>query len=195
MSENALMVDRIHRAALKELLQAMATGRITTGEFVGRIGPLERSADPGVVEIIESMADFDNDLAFNYRLRGRNRLSKAHRRMVARAILFLKSDRPYEWEREPATVVELLCGLSATVELCLSAYYFTMGFGWWLGMQGWNGYLSLGVLSAAAGILTIVWLVRRPRPTSHLRPPGDRDVWPYFRKTDCDEDCRLPKAA
>jgi len=178
------MVICDHRTALKEALQAMATGRITTDEFLDRTENLELSNDSAVSTLLEHFAErYCDDDFFSYRLKGRNRLPRDARREFARAILFLRSDRPYEWPPDPASALGMLAAVVFVPGL-LASMHFAM-----------SGPLALGLLIFAFTIGAVCLGIRVANEETDWQSQGDFAVWPYFRQSDCDADARLPRAA
>src|SRR5437870_2940764 len=88
------MIDRKGRAALAVHLRHLASGRLTNAEFDSV--RLDRSEDAALVAIGDAGWSLYDDF-FVYRLRGRRALNSETREAVARCILFLDSDLPYEW--------------------------------------------------------------------------------------------------
>src|SRR5687768_10265216 len=131
------MVDREARNQLAELLRHFAAGRLTWRDFVLRQEPISISTRDPVVHSIstkvwyhyscgcEDIEDAEDalDLASCERCREpRPALDRAERREVARWIVFLYSDREYEWQE-------------GRLELALA----------------WYGFLAFAWLSAALG--------------------------------------------
>lgn len=91
-------VDRAARNQLSQGIRWLAAGTIDTGDFEDRFGhSAARARDPGVRAIFWQGAwvlysDFERTP-----LRGMRRLSRDTRRAIARWIIFLDSDLPYEW--------------------------------------------------------------------------------------------------
>jgi hypothetical protein len=106
------MVDRNARDALAESLRHLASGSITNDEFERQVP--RHSVDPAVSSIVDASWFLYSDLS-TYRLRGHNRLPSASRRRVARAILFLKSELPYEWSYPNPTVLVRVLYLLANI--------------------------------------------------------------------------------
>ncbi|WP_213999725.1 hypothetical protein [Arsukibacterium sp.] len=88
------MIDREARNRLAELIRALASGRITNDEFEDAL-PL--SEDNAVKEVFHHGAWCLYSDMKEYRLKGKDALSTEERSLVARWILFLKSDYEYEW--------------------------------------------------------------------------------------------------
>jgi hypothetical protein len=92
------MIDRQARNELAESIRALVSGQVSNDEFEERV-PFRRTGDPALAEIFSKGAwCLYSDLS-EYRLSGKHRLSAQAKSEVARWILFLKSDFPYEWPR------------------------------------------------------------------------------------------------
>jgi hypothetical protein len=92
------MIDREARRQVAELLRHLVSGQITNDEFEDRLP--QGSADRGVSEISSEAWYLYSDL-WEHRLVGEQRLSPEARTSVARTVLFLQSDREYEWPEWP----------------------------------------------------------------------------------------------
>jgi hypothetical protein len=95
------MIDPRSRTVLARCLRHLAAGVITTDEFERRV---PHNSTDRAVEAIAKAAWFLYDDLREYRLRGRHRLPKSERESVARCILFLASELPYEWPVERASI-------------------------------------------------------------------------------------------
>ena len=95
-------LDRTSRRRIAELLRHFVAGRITNDEFVAR-SP-RRSRDLAVRQILSEGAWFLYDDLHEHRLTGKYRLSPEAREQVARWVLFLETDLPYEWPVVPLGV-------------------------------------------------------------------------------------------
>ena len=110
------MIDRDSRNVVAEAIRALAAGIITNDEFEGRLPT--RSQDPAVYELFSSGAWFLYDDLHEHRLAGRYRLRPEARAEVARWVLFLKTDREYEWPPSSGFVAALwFVALLATLGL------------------------------------------------------------------------------
>lgn len=97
----ASVIDRASRDHFARVLRHFAAGLMTTSAFESRFGEaVSRTRDLGVERVFCDGAYLLYHDLWPYRLRGRNRLSHEQRREVARMILFLHSDLPYEWPAE-----------------------------------------------------------------------------------------------
>ena len=88
-----MSLDLPARRAAAKLLRQFASGRMTNDEFEAR---WPRSDDTAVRVIGEAAWHLYDDIR-EYRLTGPDRLSFQARRAVARCVLFLHGDLPYEW--------------------------------------------------------------------------------------------------
>lgn len=88
------MIDRTGRDALSFRLRQLASGRITTDTFDN--DRPDRSEDEALVAIGVAGWGLYSDFE-TYRLRGRRALDRETLEAVARSVLFLDSDLPYEW--------------------------------------------------------------------------------------------------
>ncbi len=94
------MVERDARDRLALLLRRLATGRITNDEFEDALP--WGSEDAAIWAVFREGAWCLYDDLDEHRLVGKHRLSRENRREVAKWILFLKSDKEYEWPRHRA---------------------------------------------------------------------------------------------
>src|SRR5262249_23646603 len=92
-------LDRESRRSLAELLRHLVAGQITNDEFENRRP--RGSRDLAVRQVFEEGAWFLYSDTHEHRLKGRHRLAGRDRQNVARWILFLKTDLPYEWPIVP----------------------------------------------------------------------------------------------
>ena len=99
------MIDRAARAALAGHLRRLASGRLTNAEFDSV--RLDRSEDEALVAISGAGWSLYDDV-FVCRLRGRRALNSQTLDAVARCILFLDSDLPYEWPARRPTLKGIL---------------------------------------------------------------------------------------
>ncbi len=89
------MIDRAARDNLAERLRHLTTGLATNFQFErGAV----RSADPVISEIEFRLAWPAYDDMHEHRLTGPNAITLGQRLDFATAILFLKSNLPYEWK-------------------------------------------------------------------------------------------------
>lgn len=88
------------RSTAATLLRQLASARLTNDEFEQR---WPASTDPALSAVREAAWFLYSDL-HTYRLAGADRLPFPIRRQVARWVLFLHSDLPYEWPVESRAV-------------------------------------------------------------------------------------------
>ena len=175
------MIDRNARNEASSLLRQLMSGRIEVWDFLEWAEDLQ-TEDRAVQEVAAYGSGFDDDLGPD-RL-GRHNVSKSQRREAARMILFLRSDREYEWPPFPR------CGPWDTMTGFLSMLgVFFGGFGLLCGMLNAFVFSLLG-----KSITTLAWLSRESkRRTLAWESSGDYFVWPYLRTEDLDEDKTLPR--
>jgi hypothetical protein len=87
------MIDRPSRTLAGELLRHLVAGQITNDEFEERF---PRSSDLAIGEMFGSGWQLYSDNR-TYRLVGRDRLEPSTRTVIARCVLFLQTELPYEW--------------------------------------------------------------------------------------------------
>src|SRR5438876_11891768 len=102
------MIDRGGRDALAVQLRRLASGRLTNAEFDGV--RLDWAEDQALVAIGDAGWSLYDDF-FVYRLRARRALKSETLDAVARCILFLDSDCPYEWPARRPTLKSILSTL------------------------------------------------------------------------------------
>lgn len=88
------MIDRRARTRLAEGIRHLVSGLITNDEFED-IFVLD-SDDPAILEIFHEAWLLYSDME-EHRLVGRRRMPREAKREIARWIVFLASDREYEW--------------------------------------------------------------------------------------------------
>lgn len=92
----AMNIDRHSRNQLAEAIRALAAGLISNDDFERNRMPHNRT-DPAINEIFSNGAwRLYSDLR-EYRLTGKNKLDDQTKEEVARWVLFLKTDLPYQW--------------------------------------------------------------------------------------------------
>lgn len=102
------MIDRPGREALAEQLRRLASGRITNDQFDE--ARLDDSDDEALVAIGDAGWGLYHDFG-TYKLRGRQALDRKALEAVARCVLFLDSDLPYEWPPRRGSLLGVLSGL------------------------------------------------------------------------------------
>ena len=91
------MIDRQGRDKLAERLRHLVSGTISNYQFEdGEV----RSSDPVISEIEFRLAWPTYDDMHEHKLTGSRAITQGCRLDFARAILFLKSDFPYEWKSQ-----------------------------------------------------------------------------------------------
>ena len=88
------MIDYPNRDRLALLLRRYVAGRVTNDELADEAP--SRSADPAIQAVYEQAWNLYDDLS-THRAEGRHALTPDARRLVARWVLFLHSDRQYRW--------------------------------------------------------------------------------------------------
>lgn len=100
MIASAPVIDREARDLLALLLRRLGNGRLTTYAFEREAWNLVDSEDLVIYALVDWAAIFLCDMR-GLRLLGRRRLWPKERRGIAQAVLFLRSDVPYEWPPQP----------------------------------------------------------------------------------------------
>ena len=101
-TDETTLIDRTSRTNLAESLRHLAAGVISNDAFERRL--VRHSHDAAVRQVFSEGAwNLYSDLR-EYCLTGSDRLSDTARTEVARWILFLKTNLPYEWPVIPAWV-------------------------------------------------------------------------------------------
>jgi hypothetical protein len=91
-----MSIDRQSRNQLADAIRALASGAISNDEFEDKRVP-RSGGDAAILEIFSEGAwRLYSDLK-EYRLRGPNKLDAKTKKEIARRVLFLKTDLPYEW--------------------------------------------------------------------------------------------------
>jgi len=119
------VIDRDSRNALAEAIRALASGAISNFEFETRIPT--RSLDPAIDAVFSGGAWFLYSDLSEYRLIGRHRLPRTAKSEIARWVLFLKTDLPYEWPTLTG-LSRLLMTIFAFVTLGLSSHVYRRTF-------------------------------------------------------------------
>lgn len=88
------MIDRKSRDKLAESIRFFAAGQITNDEFENSI---PESDDEAIARIFHEGVWFLYDDLKEYKLIGKDQLSKADKSIIARWVLFLKTDFEYQW--------------------------------------------------------------------------------------------------
>ena len=123
MGARTQSIDVQTRKQLAQLLRRFVAGLITNDEFESQ---LPRLHDLAARQVFSEGAWHLYDDLHEHRLTGKHRLDRATRAQIARWILFLETDLPYEWPVIPPFVVYLvlpvvnLLTLGATTRLVAS---------------------------------------------------------------------------
>jgi hypothetical protein len=113
------MIDRAGRDRLAECIHQLAAGVVTNHEFEDK-GEF-KSSDDAIRAVFWGGPWLLYDDFRNYRLRGKYRLTPAVRKEVARWVLFLKSDLPYEWPMSQPGILSVLRAVANLMTLGLIA--------------------------------------------------------------------------
>ena len=103
------MIDREARNTLAELIRSLSSGLITNDEFENAI---PNSMDDAIMEVFSNGAWCLYSDMKEYKLKGKDALTEDDRSMVARWVLFLKTD--FEYFEEPVKTFEELVQFSKT---------------------------------------------------------------------------------
>jgi hypothetical protein len=197
------MVDRQLRRRLSQDLRQLVTGRMTNDAFDDvYFDQYAGATDAAVVEVAEfGYGLYNSDLVVPYRLRGKYAVDKSARRTAARCILFLRTDREYDWPHWPHGIGTLrllwciaavgqLAGLPSVVALLILLPIMLsepIAFAWpvvviWpacvLGVASFSFSLWYRYSSSAEQFRR-----RTPQWRAWL-DAGDYDVWPFLRRED-----------
>lgn len=164
------MIDRKSRDILAENLRHLASRQISNDTFEERVYKL-RSGDYAVNYIIDISFDLYSDWN-EKKSRCKDALSKEWKREVAKWILFLKSDKEYEWPIESR--------LKAWICIFLMLFGFASYLiGAFSGVFHWSVIFLLSILSLA--ILMAISYYRNENSG------GNDHSWPFFRESDLNE--------
>ncbi len=95
------LIDRNARDRLAEAMRALASGLITNDEFENSRLP-HGAEDVAIREVYSKGAWMLYSDLHEYRFTGNSKLDDATKAEVARWVLFLKTDLPYEWPASSA---------------------------------------------------------------------------------------------
>lgn len=174
------MVDRAARDAYAQVLRHFAAGVITNDEYDDRSSEiLQGSSDPALQRICAAVGFCYDDMGTD-RLRGKDKLSTETRRIIARAILFLYSDREYSWPKD--VLGNIVANILGTLQIALmlgSPLIFWLAPGL---LQIW-GALMLGVL---------VLIIGRDWDRK-AREVLDIEFWPFTSPAEEEDERRRPR--
>ena len=172
------MIDRPARDRLASNLRRLASGRITNDEFEASHSD---SSPDRAVEQIGAWAQWHYDDSRVYRLIGKDRLPLKTRRTAARAVLFLRTDREYEWPEWPAMFSFRNLAVAAVGVVLLAMAGGMLYFRIPGGEKLWA--LGLIVVTLSAGLLVWgPWSLRGQ--WRHWRQRGDAPAWPFLRSAE-----------
>jgi hypothetical protein len=191
-----VMVDRMARRRLAELLRHVVSGQINKDEFL--IGAEEIAADSNddalsaVHAAVDSLYD-DVSALWSVRFRGRFRLPVEERRRLAIAALFLYSGGEYEWPPSPGprgacldSLLAFACGAFVFAGLMFLAVTVA---------SAWFALVSAGCFVAARSLYRLSQRMTarsvaewESAQTRH----GDFDVWPFLKRADFEKANRDP---
>lgn len=92
------MIDRQNRKKLSEMLRHLVSGQITNDQFEDNAP--KKSQDRAIWAIRHQAWFLYSDLE-EYKLKGKHAVSPKDKGIVARWLLFLKTDFEYEWPTHP----------------------------------------------------------------------------------------------
>lgn len=168
------MIDRPARDRLALNLRRLVSGRISNDAF-SEARP-EASPDRAVRQIWEWGDRLYDDMRA-YRLTGKDRLPKKTRRSAAQAVLFLRSDRPYEWPDLPEAFATRNLAVAASGIVLLAA----AGTLLYLGLPGGAELWALGLIVVALSAAVLAfgpWSVRGQ--WRRWRRQGEMAAWPFL---------------
>ena len=171
------MVDREARRQLAEALRQLVTGRITNDEFE-ELWP--EVCNDSAVEGVRGFGWSLYSDTHPYRLRGIHRVSPETRKMAARAVLFLRSDREYEWPALPERAWISYLLFSPTVLL------FGIGIIAWLrGFESEVYFLWAGVWACLSQLMEYArCLLPESKAMRDWKKTGEYDMWPFINRAD-----------
>ena len=180
------MIDIEARRQLSIDVRRLATGRMTNDQFDDVYYERYESSDDRAVREIASHCYclYSSDTLKPVRLRGRHSLDAESRSAIARCVLFLRSDRQYEWPDTPDSVglrslwaIAFNLGLPGGIALALISVPATIDT-----PDTLTGTLAiLGIAVAIASGLFLSrgsWFIRDA--WKRYTDAGDHDVWPYL---------------
>jgi hypothetical protein len=174
------MVDREARSDLATSLLRLVSGEMTNDEFDRGYDGWRKSPDVAITEIAKFGWGLYSDL-HPYKLKGRNAVSGETRQMAQRALLFLETDREYEWPPNvegPAPFLGLF-GPGCYLVLGLLLFVAALPQGGVLGLLG-------GLIALLPVAVTFMWLFTYrslARDLERFRQSGDV----HLRQADFDE--------
>ena len=196
------MIARAQRDRLAENLRHLFNGRITNDEFEGGLSFDER--DPALDKVYELFAwHLYSDVRW-HRLIGKDAPSEEALGIAKRAILFLHSDREYEWreiptEKRSATGTDVVAGLVIGLWLVTALLLLFVGVTGPSVEELIGGSLMIGLPLACR----VLGARRRRKLLNHMPPPrrdeqgnivpGCVDAWPFYTEADYQEARQRPR--
>jgi hypothetical protein len=185
------MVDDQARRKLGQDLRQLVAGTITNDDFDDAQIDVYCDSQDAAVRLVSWWGWSLYSDSHRYRLRGRNRVDAATRRIAARCVLFLRDKREYEWPAAPSTAL-------ADVSWTLACYGIPAGIAVLLCCAMLLASRTKDVafmvpigIAASAWLAWSVWFrvkgYRRAMNSPEWRAwqaCGDYDVWPFFRRED-----------
>lgn len=174
------MVDREGRRQYGQLIRQLASGRMTIEEYEDKCwGIPDRQNDPAIREIELEILLLCEGSAADQKT-GRPKLSREARRNVARAVLFLQSDKEYRWPKEvwDGSVFLITAFLLVLLFVVLPDPAFAVKVG----------------VAVELGLLWIEYERMQARRQHNKREAaGDTDVWPFLRRAELEDAVRRPR--
>lgn len=190
LNQLILMINRPQRAKLSQDLRRLVTGRMTNDDFDDLYHDgYELSEDSGVRAVAGFGSGlYSSDVLWPYRLKGRHRVSEEARRAACRCVLFLRSDREYEWPTErsdPARrllwAVSFNLGLPGSIALlviCGPLLLFAKD----------KAFAATFVIPSVIVLAGSLWVLFGPERESEevrrWKAAGDWEAWPFLRLND-----------
>lgn len=185
------VVDRDQRDKLSRDLRRLVTGRMTNDDFDDLyFDAYEDSPDDAVREIARfGWGLYSSDVLMPYRLKGRHRVNGDEKQAAARCVLFLRTDRPYQWPPPPseparraAWALALNLGLTGSIAMLVICLPLLLFGNDWL-------FASVLVVPSAAVLVLSLWvLIYQSRVESPAlqawKLAGDWHAWPFLKKED-----------
>lgn len=178
-----IMIDRISRLELAQLINRLIEGKITNDQFVGQVCKIKRKCeimDIAVSEIAEYGFSLIHDL-YPYYLK--EKLKEETITTVARCILFLKNEMEYRWPRYPRSFLyfiifllgvffNFICIIFGTLKYFVYSYIF---FG-----NGLILFLIAYIIVAKKGKREEIWFWGM----------GEKEFWPFFSRKEYEQAIR-----
>jgi hypothetical protein len=182
------MIDTNARKELAACLDQLVSGEMTNDAFDDRYHGGNRSEnwfhseDGAVAEIATFGWRLYSSDTFPHRLTGPYAVSEETRQTANRAIMFLQTEREYEWPRNVQDVTSYLGLWGPGFYLLFGIILMVSALG-----QGGSAGLFMGGLGLLAILPTFHWLATSRKRTEDLQrfyESGDVEVWPFLRQAD-----------